>query len=118
MEPNPRLLTYEEFLATFGPEMRDITGTEHLVSPEGVIQLEPYLRVVPPGELFGHSVPEFKVHRVARGSDGRFDHVLIGTATPNVFLVIVVAVAAATVYGHHLLDLNELYGVKAHSEAS
>jgi len=118
MEPNPRLLTYEEFRATFGPEMRDITGREHLASPEGVIQLEPYLRVVPPADLFGHSVPEFKVHSVARGSDGRFDHVLFGTATPNVFLVVVVAIAAATVYGHHLLDLNELYGVNAKAPAS
>lgn len=30
----------------------------------------------------------------------------------NVFLMLVLDLAAATVHGHHLLDLNQVYGLK------
>jgi hypothetical protein len=41
-----------------------------------------------------------------------FEHVLIRCDTPNVFLVLVLDLRAETVMGHHLLNLNKLYGLE------
>jgi hypothetical protein len=41
----------------------------------------------------------------------RFEHVLINSEDRNVFMVIVLELEASRVLGHHLLDLNRLYGL-------
>jgi hypothetical protein len=40
-----------------------------------------------------------------------FQHVLVASQTPNVFLVLVVDLRQREVRGHHLLDLRKLYGL-------
>jgi len=52
------------------------------------------------------------VHYVYRDALNRFDQVLIGTGRFNALLVIVVDLASRAVVGHHLLDLNEKFGVR------
>ena len=44
-------------------------------------------------------------------ADGSFEHVLVSSDQRNVFMVIVLDLTRRVVYGHHLLNLNELYGV-------
>ncbi|MEU8330585.1 hypothetical protein [Micromonospora sp. NPDC048839] len=43
--------------------------------------------------------------------DGIYQHVLIASGTPNVYMALVLDLRTAAVLGHHLLDLNELYGL-------
>ncbi|MFI7558275.1 hypothetical protein [Micromonospora echinaurantiaca] len=43
--------------------------------------------------------------------NGTHQHVLVDCETPNVFLVLVLDLHASSVLGHHLLDLNRLYGL-------
>ena len=40
-----------------------------------------------------------------------YQHVLVECDTADVFLVLVLDVPARTVTGHHLLDLNQVYGL-------
>ncbi|MEU3456887.1 hypothetical protein ABZ671_25290 [Micromonospora sp. NPDC006766] len=47
--------------------------------------------------------------------DGIHQHVLIASGTPNVFMALVLNLRTASVLGHHLLDLNELYGLSQSS---
>ena len=117
-----RLLSETEFLATFVEPMRSLSaiavnrgdGTPGLEG--GVVDIWPYACAVPAADLAGAEVQYEQVDGVYRSGDGRWDHVLVATATRNVHLVVVVDVAADRVYGHHLLDLNAKYAVAA-SEA-
>lgn len=70
-----------------------------------------YVDAVPMGDLKGHEIYDHFVEYVYRTEDGRFDHVMVMTKTKNVYLAVVVDVTANAVHGHHLLDLNELYGL-------
>jgi len=112
-----RLLSAAEFQKTFGPEMTEITGRENEVSPSGVLDIKPYFQAIPGRDLRPHSVPECIAEYVYRSSDSRYDHVLFPTATENVYLVLVVDLAADKVLGHHILDLAELYGLNEESQA-
>jgi hypothetical protein len=77
-----------------------------------VIDIWPYVDAVPADDLAGFSVYDQFVEAVYRSDDGRFEHVLVMTRTKNVFLVVVVDLANNRIFGHHLLDLNEEYGLK------
>lgn len=57
------------------------------------------------------------VQHIYRDAGARFDQVLIGTSRANVFLVVVVDLTAASVFGHFLLDLNEQYGLSGGHDA-
>lgn len=48
---------------------------------------------------------------VYRSESGHYDHVLIPTGRHNVYLVIVVDRVGHLIFGHRILDLNELYGL-------
>ncbi|MDB5678545.1 MAG: hypothetical protein JWM94_1547, partial [Sphingomonas bacterium] len=52
------------------------------------------------------------VHYVYRDALNRFDQILIGTGRFNTLLAVVVDRELQTIVGHHLLDLNEKYGVR------
>jgi hypothetical protein len=105
-----RLLTKEEFAATFSERMEDITGREDSVSPTGVLDIQPYLAAIPSADLRGHAAESW-AERVYRSEDGRYDHVLFQTETKNVFLAVVVNLVSDNVLGHYLLDLNAEYGL-------
>ena len=52
------------------------------------------------------------VECVYRSADGRWDHVLIPSAVPPIYLVVVIDVARNEILGHHVLTLNDQYGVR------
>lgn len=87
--------------------MRDVTR-----EATSVLDIWPYVAAVPHAELWGHSIVPETVDRVYRRGDGLFDHVLVVTRTKSVFLVVIVEVPADRIFGHHLLDLNEEFGLK------
>lgn len=102
------LLDENQFLATFGAPMRDVT-----VEATNVIDIWPYVDSVPADDLCGHEVYDRFVEYVYRDAKERFDHVLVMTRTKNVYLTIVVDIRLDEIYGHNLLDLNEKYGITA-----
>jgi len=75
------------------------------------IPLADYLAAVPPNDLGEHDFSSAEIEKVYREPRGRFIHVLLAAATPNVFLVIVVDEPDQSIYGHYLLDLNREYGL-------
>ena len=100
------LLNDDQFRATFAAPMRDVTG-----EATDVIDIWSYVESVPAADLRGHAVYDHFVEKVYRDASGRFDHVLVMTKTKNVYLTVVVDLEHDAVYGHHLLDFNEKYGV-------
>jgi hypothetical protein len=99
------LLTDDAFHATFAGQMKDVT-----FEAEEVVDVWPYVESIPPSDLRGRSLND--VEYVFRSGSGRHLHVLVGTDATNVFLAVVVDVERRDVFGHHLLDLNEKYGVR------
>lgn len=100
-------LTEAAYLATMSTPMT-------LLMPEddfAPIALGEYVTSVPEEDLEGHDFAEHNVDRVYREPGGRFIHVLLASATANVFLVIVVDEPGRAVHGHYLLDLNKKYGL-------
>ncbi|MET8837996.1 hypothetical protein ABZV78_29360 [Micromonospora sp. NPDC004540] len=71
----------------------------------------PYLDSVPEDDFNGHDFSEGRVTHAWQSPDGAHQHVLVDCETPNVFLVLVLDLHASSVLGHHLLDLNRLYGL-------
>ena len=91
--------------------MLDITGREDEFSPDGVIDLRPYVTNIPKRELLGHTLlGDDVVEFVKRSGDGRFDQVVYPYRERNVYLVVVVSVGVGEPYGHFLLHLNQEYG--------
>jgi hypothetical protein len=100
------LLSEDAFHGTFAAPMRDVTR-----DATNVIDIWPYVDSVPPPDLGGHQVYDRFVECVYRDATGRFDHVLVMTQAKNVYLAVVVDVSQDRIHGHHLLDLNEEYGL-------
>lgn len=100
-----RLLSESAFQATCASPMRDVLGT---VDPK--VDIWPYVAAIPRADLQGHEIAVGSVAHVYRAAGDAYDHVLVPSATANVFLAIVVDLAHGRVLGHHLLDLNAKYG--------
>lgn len=64
-----------------------------------------YVARIPEAEVEGHG-PLGPVAGLWRMPSGRYEHVLIATATPGVVLALVLDLADHVVHGHHLLDLR------------
>lgn len=86
--------------------MRDVTR-----ETTNVIDIWPYVAAISVSDLHGHHIHDRFVECVYRNATARFDHVLVMTETKNVYLVIVIDLVEDRIYGHHLLDLNEKYGL-------
>jgi hypothetical protein len=65
---------------------------------------------VPESDLEGHDASTLNIERVYRDPTSHWIHVLISTASPNVYLAIVADETNQRVHGHFLLDLNRAYG--------
>ena len=102
-----RLLDDASFPATFGDRMRDVAGEES-IEP---VDIWPYVDGIPRDDVRPFEIAGQDVEHVYRTSDGRFDHVLIPTKTKSVYLAVVIDLAAKSVYRHHVLNLNEKYGL-------
>lgn len=76
------------------------------------IDIWQYCDLIPEADFAGFSIADRNVEMVSRTPDRKYDHVLIPTETPNVFLVIIVDLSTQLVFGHHLLNLNQKYGLE------
>ncbi|MCR5886964.1 hypothetical protein LRS06_04070 [Hymenobacter sp. J193] len=86
--------------------MQDVTETA-----EPLLDIWPYVEAISPADLEGYEAQFEFVEHVYRDASSRFDQVLVPTNKAEVFLVIVVDLKAVKVYGHHLLNLPELYNI-------
>lgn len=102
------LLTENAYHGTFADPMRDVTQEAN-----NVIDIWPYVSSVPVSDLRGYQIYDHFVEYVYRDATERFDHVLVMTKTKNVYLAVVVDLARHCIHGHHVLDLNEKYGLAA-----
>jgi hypothetical protein len=105
------LLSKIKFKETYGEKMINITGKEDEFSPDGVIDIQPYVDSIPSTDLDGNELADMVVEAVYRSSNDKYDHILLITQTKNVFLVIVIDLVADCIHGHHLLNLNKEYGI-------
>lgn len=71
----------------------------------------PYVEGIPVEDFEGFDCSAGQVHYAYRHPLGRFEHILINSNDRNVFMVIVLDRDASSVVGHHLLRLDELYGL-------
>lgn len=105
------ILTEDQFLATMGTPMSLLH--EH----DGMhpVPLGDYFRSIPAEDFEGHDFAAFDVERVYRDPTQRWIHVMLSAGAPNVYLVIVIDELERSIVGHHLLDLNRVYGSDAPS---
>lgn len=97
----------------------NITGREAELYPDGVIDIEPYVRAVPVPDLEGFELLEqLWVDVVYQTHAGRFDLVHVMTRSANVYLVIVIDNRNDRIHGHLLLDLNGEFGLDAVDDAT
>lgn len=104
---NVKSLTKDEFLGTFSEPMKDVTGEES----GALIDIWPYVAEAFAQALPGVAVDDADVDYVYLSGDGKYHHVGIRYGQPNTYLVVVVKLEDASIYGHRVLDLNEEYGL-------
>jgi hypothetical protein len=71
-----------------------------------------YFEQIPSADFAGHDCSSGRVTYVYRDPSGRFEHVLVDSETRDVFMVLVLDRERHTVFGHRLLDLPALYGLR------
>jgi hypothetical protein len=108
MSPVTNLLTDEAFHST----MVDPMKAPPKDGEEEPCDIWQYIEAIPDEDFAGFSIADCDVETVRRTGDHRFDHVLIPTKTKNVYLAVVVDLPSNSVFGHHLLNLNEKYGLE------
>lgn len=96
----------DAFAATFASPMQSVSGKV------GMDDIWSYVDAIPRGEI-GLLEPLHRSVDVYRSGDARFHHFLVPTSGSNVYLVVVTGDAVSSILGHHFLDLNEKYGLKA-----
>lgn len=100
-------LTEQEYKSTMTGKMIDVTD-----SAEPVVDIWPYVEVLKDNNIVPNNVfIEELVESVYANEDASFHHVLLPTGNKNVFVVLVIDVAAQRIQGHFKLDLNEQYGL-------
>ena len=100
-------LTETEFRNTFGNKMTDVTQTA-----EPVVDIWNYVEELVKQKLVDNYVYENNlVETVYRNDTSTFDHILLPTNDPNIFITLVVDLTNKTISGHSKLDLNQKYGL-------
>ena len=102
-----RELSKEEFLQTMGSGMKDITQ-----DAEAVVDIWEYAGSLLAENLISqYGFDNRLIEAVYSGENGHYQHVLLFTAQNNCYIVIVIDTEKRVILGHHLLDLNEEYGI-------
>jgi len=100
-------LTQDEFKSTFTARMLDVTETA-----EPTVNIWPYVQQLTNDHLvLDYVYNKQLVEKVYRNYQTTFDHILLPTNDPNVFMVIVVDLVRLKIMGHLQLDLNKEYGI-------
>jgi len=79
--------------------------------PTPEVEFWSYFDAIVPADFGGYDCSAGEVSSVHRDATGRFEHVLVNSTVPNVFMVIILDRQNRSVYGHHLLNLREKYGL-------
>jgi hypothetical protein len=104
---SPNLLTEDAYKATFDGEMTNVTE-----QPDACVDIWPYVRLVQQSvELPQRVIERELVELVYRSESGHYDHVLIPTGRHNVYLAVIVDRVGHAIFGHRILDLNDLYSL-------
>lgn len=98
-------LSENEFKTTFGSPMRELSPDS-----EPPFDFWDYVDAIPVPDFEGYTC-RGDVTYVWENSFQTFQHVLLNSEDVNVFMVIVLDVVNRKVHGHHLLNLNVLYGL-------
>ncbi len=86
--------------------MKDVTQeAEELVEPWG------YIEEVLSTEYKDQETDEWYTEYVYENTPRTHQHILVNTGMENVYLVIVVDISRRAIWGHHLLNLNQKYGL-------
>jgi hypothetical protein len=101
-----RRLTEDEFKATAAPEKERVGLDE-----EPPFDFWAYFELIPPEDFGEHDFSEGRVSYAWNMRGTGYQHVLVQCETPDVYLVLVLDVPARSVVGHHVLDLNRIYGL-------
>jgi hypothetical protein len=94
------LLTEDEYLALFASPMESRDEDD-----EPPFDFWPYFDAIPSAHFQSYDCSAEAVSHALRHADGCYEHVLIDSDDPNVFMVLVLDTHRELVVGHHLLDL-------------
>lgn len=101
------MIDEKEYKETMGSKMTDVTQTA-----EPIVDIWAYVKDLVYENIVSDYV--FKnnlVEKVYRNDMSSFDHVLLPTSDQNVFIVVVVEISKATIFGHYRLNLNKEYSL-------
>ena len=71
-----------------------------------------YVDRISRSDLGGYDVGAGDIGLAYRDPTGRYDHVLLRSNDPDVFLVVVIDRHGPRLHGHFLLDLPHVYGIR------
>ena len=98
------LLEESKWTSTF------IEPIERVTDGGPVVDFWPYFDEIPPDDFASHDCSAGEVEYVYRMAN-RFEHILVRSTTPNVFMAIVLDLQQRSVVGHRLMNFNDLYGL-------
>ncbi len=98
------LLTYSEYQSTRSARMLDVTARA-----EAEVDIWPYVEaLIDEDEMIPAEILESrKVKTVYRNAAETFDHVLLPTIDPAIFVIIIVDLEEGEITGHYLINVNE-----------
>ena len=102
-----RELTDEEFHGTFAEPMRELGDDEE----PPAIDIRNYVGRVIRLKRLPTSNDDIQLHNIYVNGTHTYTHVMFWYGVPNVYLVIVIENDGPRIHGHHILDLNEKYGL-------
>lgn len=103
----PKKMGADEFSMTFGARMVRINPLARLPC-----DIWPYFDQISDGDFEGYDCSERAVDYIWEDDTGTFQHILLRSRDPDVFLVVVVDLRHASVAGHRLLNLKKEYGLE------
>jgi hypothetical protein len=99
-------LTPQQFKGTMN-NMVDVTETA-----EAIVDIWPYVEVLVKKDIVHKYVFENQlIESVSRNDTCTYEHVLLPTAEPDTFIVIVIDLIRQAIFGHFKLDLKKEYGL-------
>jgi hypothetical protein len=101
-----KLLTETEFHVTFTEPMQRVA-----LDAGPPVPFWAYFDDIPTDDFADHDCSAGNVRYAWNDATGRFQHILIDTEDKNVYMVIVLDLRNAAVFGHRLQDLHHQYGL-------
>ena len=101
------LISRDSYLKTFSGENKRME-TEDFNIP----YIWNYVNEIPNHDYKGYEIAQGQIPYVYETGDGKFEHVFVSTKTSNVFIIVLLNNEKEEIYGYHLLDLDEEYGIE------